>query len=190
MKHNDYMAHIGKIGRLPEAVQTELNRRLNNHEPGGPLLAWLNGLPEVQQMLAKLFDGKPVSKQNLSQWHRGGFREWQVRREAVEAVPEMLAELKEWEFSDTESMSDRLAPWAMVNFFMNAQRKADGLPNGEEKFKLLRTLCSDLSALRRNDHRAERLKFEREKVAFKQERRQRTIADLLEGVKGSQSQSK
>jgi hypothetical protein len=42
------MTHHGKIGRLPKAVQEQLNRRLEKGERGGPLAAWLNSLPEVQ----------------------------------------------------------------------------------------------------------------------------------------------
>jgi hypothetical protein len=154
------------------------------------LLAWLNGLPEVQQVLAELFEGKPVSKQNLSHWRGSGFREWQMRREVQEAVPEMMAELKELQPADEESLSDKLARWAVVNFFMSAQQKVDGTSDNEKRFKLLQTLCSDLSALRRGDHRAERLKLEREKAAFKQEVRMRAFADVREGVKASQAESR
>ena len=37
------MSTLGKIERLPREVRDELNRRLDNNEPGGPLLEWLNG---------------------------------------------------------------------------------------------------------------------------------------------------
>ena len=46
------LTHNGKIGRLPKAVQEQLNRRLANGEKGGPLVAWLNSLPEAQAVLA------------------------------------------------------------------------------------------------------------------------------------------
>ena len=38
---------------------------------------------EVQESLKAKFDGVPVSKQNLSEWRQGGFREWQIRRELI-----------------------------------------------------------------------------------------------------------
>ena len=50
------MARNGKIARLPRDIREELNRRLQDGELGGPLLAWLNALPEVTQALAKDFD--------------------------------------------------------------------------------------------------------------------------------------
>ena len=37
----------GKIGRLPKAIQEQVNRRLENGEKARTLVAWLNSLPEV-----------------------------------------------------------------------------------------------------------------------------------------------
>jgi len=42
----------GKIGRLPKAIQEQVNRRLDNGEKGWPLVAWLNSLPEVSAVMA------------------------------------------------------------------------------------------------------------------------------------------
>jgi len=42
----------GKIGRLPRAIQEQVNRRLENGEKARTLIAWLNALPEVQAMRA------------------------------------------------------------------------------------------------------------------------------------------
>jgi hypothetical protein len=78
------MSRNGKIARLPGTIRDELNQRLENGEEAPPLLAWLNGLPEVQRSLKDHFDGAPVSKQNLSEWRQGGFREWQIREELIE----------------------------------------------------------------------------------------------------------
>ena len=65
----------GKIARLPRLVREKLNERLERSEPGPQLLDWLNALPEVREILRRDFAGVPVSKQNLSQWRRGGFQE-------------------------------------------------------------------------------------------------------------------
>jgi hypothetical protein len=50
-------------------------------EEGDSLLEWLNGLPEVQKMPKASFDGAVMTKQNLSEWRQGGFREWELRQE-------------------------------------------------------------------------------------------------------------
>ena len=45
----------GKIARLPKAVREELNRRLQDGEPGTQLVEWLNSLPQVQRVKALKF---------------------------------------------------------------------------------------------------------------------------------------
>src|SRR5580704_13765434 len=77
-------ARNGKIARLPREIRNELNQRLERSEPGPKLLAWLNALEEVKELLKEEFDGAPISKQNLSEWRKGGFREWLARRDLCE----------------------------------------------------------------------------------------------------------
>src|SRR5437868_4261034 len=66
----------GKIARLPSDVREELNRRLYNGALGPELLAWLNQLPAVKEVLARFFDDAPVNPQNLSDWRHGGYEDW------------------------------------------------------------------------------------------------------------------
>jgi len=61
----------GKIARCPWGVRNELNRRLQSGELGESILEWLNGLPEVKEILDAHFAGVPLSKQNLSEWRPG-----------------------------------------------------------------------------------------------------------------------
>ena len=42
----------GKIGRLPRAIQDQVNLQLEIGEKARTLIAWLNALPEVQAMRA------------------------------------------------------------------------------------------------------------------------------------------
>jgi len=74
----------GKIARLPKALRDELNRRLRDGVPGWSLVAWLNSLPEVRTVLAAQFGGSPIGEQNLSQWRKRGYRDWEVMQEALE----------------------------------------------------------------------------------------------------------
>jgi len=67
---------VGKIGRLPKAVRDVLGDRLEAGEPGGVLVAWLNSLTSVQEVLADYFGGRPISERNLSEWRQGGHEEW------------------------------------------------------------------------------------------------------------------
>jgi len=82
-------ARRGKIARLPRAVRDEVNQRLEDGQPGPAILAWLNGQPETQKTMQEEFGGKPISKQNLSEWRLGGFGDW-VRTKEVRAVADRL----------------------------------------------------------------------------------------------------
>ena len=84
----------GKIARLPQPLREDLNRRLNQGAQGRPLLQWLNSLPEVQAVLAADFGGRPINKQSLSQWRRGGYAEWLRQQETWVLAGPMTAETR------------------------------------------------------------------------------------------------
>src|ERR1700735_2174125 len=73
------MTRTGKIARLPREIRDQLNQRLNDGQSGRRLVTWLNSLPEVQQVLAANFDGRPLTEQNLSEWKAGGYLDWLAR---------------------------------------------------------------------------------------------------------------
>ncbi|MDB6017726.1 MAG: hypothetical protein JWR19_2215 [Pedosphaera sp.] len=78
------ITRVGKIARLPLAVRTELNERLQNGESHRNLVAWLNGLPPVQETMAREFGGRPISAPNMTAWKQGGYMEWEMRRKIFE----------------------------------------------------------------------------------------------------------
>jgi hypothetical protein len=84
------------LARLPKHVRHQLNGRLEDGEPGKPLVDWLNGLPEVQEVLKLRFAGQPISEQNLSEWKQGGYLEWlklQESRYLVQHLAEQAEDL-------------------------------------------------------------------------------------------------
>jgi len=74
----------GKIANLPAEIREQLNYRLNDGEPGNELVEWLNAKPEVMKVINDLFDGRPISEQNLSQWRTHGYRVWHAHRTIVD----------------------------------------------------------------------------------------------------------
>ena len=56
----------GKINRLAAQIRDEVCERLYNGQTADTVLAWLNALPETTRMLTALFDGQPITAQNLS----------------------------------------------------------------------------------------------------------------------------
>ena len=156
------MTRIGKIARLPRALRHQLNTRLHDGEPGPRLLEWLNGLPEVQAVLAAEFEGRPINAQNLSDWKRGGYREWVVQQEALELAQRLGEDAEELQTEGRPPLTDSLARWLAARYAVATREVAAA--EGPEGWRLLRELCGDIVELRRGDHSAERLRIERERL--------------------------
>jgi hypothetical protein len=85
----------GKIARLPRDIRDQLNTRLDDAQEADDILPWLNSLPKVQEVIAKLFNGVPVSPQNLSAWRQGGFQEWLLHRQLFDTAAHVRENLEE-----------------------------------------------------------------------------------------------
>ena len=85
----------GKIARLPRAIRDQLNTRLDDGQEADDILPWLNSLPDVQEIIARRFDGVCVSPQNLSAWRQGGFQEWLLHRELLNTAVHVREHLEE-----------------------------------------------------------------------------------------------
>ena len=157
------MTRKGKIARLPRETRDALNRYLQDNQPGPALLDWLNALPEVQAVLAREFDGHPVTKQNLSEWRTGGFAEWQARQEALADAREFAADAEELTQATEGRLADHLATMLTARYATALVGwNGDLTDEFRRKLRGLRTLCQDIVELRRGDHSAARLKIEQE----------------------------
>jgi len=150
----------GKIGRLPQAIQEQVNRRLANGEKARPLVAWLNAQPEVQTVLAVEFAGKPIREQNLSEWRKYGYRQWLEQRQCLALAQEMTS-------TPNKPMTDQMAGWATAHY-LHAIRKLMQA-GGEPDLPTLRAFLHDVVSVRRGDHSAIRLQLVSERVADKRE---------------------
>jgi hypothetical protein len=170
------MARNGKIARLPREIRDELNRRLQDGEPGGPLLAWLNGLPQVRHVLARDFGGCAMSKQNLCEWRAGGFAEWQARQETLAQARELAADANEITTATDGRLTDHLATVLAVRY-ASALAGWNGEVTDEfrRKLRALRGLCQDIVELRRADHSGARLKMEQERLEREREKTEEEV---------------
>ena len=159
------MTHNGKIGKLPKAVREELNRRLDNGGQGRQLLEWLNSLPEVQAVMAAEFDGKPVRKQNLSEWRNGGYAHWLQQQEVLDMARQLAAETGELQPTGAQPLTDQMAVWLTARYLLAIRKLAGKNSDGEPDLKVLREFCHDIVAVRRGDHYAERLRLDKERFA-------------------------
>jgi hypothetical protein len=163
------MTRTGKIARLPREIRNQLNRRLEDGQPGVQLVTWLNSLPEVQAVLKAEFEERPISEQNLSEWKTGGYRDWVLQQETIELVRHMDADSDELSQASKIRLTDLLAQRLAARYVLVARKLNQPNGDGELDPKLLRELCGDIVALRKGDHSAERLKLERERLEFDRE---------------------
>jgi hypothetical protein len=82
------MTHTGKIGRLPEELQGQLNRLILAGASDTKLLPWLNSLPEVRAILERDFGGQKITRRNLTAWKTRGYQLWFAEENAVLDVAE------------------------------------------------------------------------------------------------------
>lgn len=157
----------GKIARLSREIREQLNRRMQDGEQGSRLAAWLNGLPQVRAVVAAEFHGRPIREQNLSEWRKGGYRDWLAQKEALDAASRLSREAEELQPDAARSLTEKLAPWLAARYCVAARELA--APDGEMNWKQLRELCSDVVALRRGDQNAEWLRIERERLRVEAE---------------------
>jgi hypothetical protein len=172
------MIRNGKIARLPREIRDELNRRLQNGEQGGPLLAWLNELPQVRQTLVEGFGGVAISKQNLCEWRAGGFAEWQARQETLQQARELAADAQEITAAADGRLTDHLATVLAVRY-ASALAGWNGEVTDEfrRRLRALRGLCQDIVELRRGDHSGARLQMEQERL---EREREKTEVEVVE----------
>ncbi len=159
-------------------MRQELNRRLDEGEPGKKLVAWLNGLPEVQAIVAAEFGGKSIREQNLSEWKQGGYRDWQAQQEAMEIAGRLGEDAAEWTGEGRAPLTDTLAHFLVARYAVAARRIAE--TGGREGWRLLREMCSDIVELRKGDHSAERLQIEHERLKLETEKSEKQIREKFE----------
>jgi hypothetical protein len=160
-------ARTGKIARLPRDIRDQLNRRLQDGEKGKTLLVWLNAHEKVQRTLKTDFDGRGITKQNLSDWLHGGYREWLFQQEAIEVVRRMDIDVAELDKASKTSLIDLLSRRLAAQYLVMLANGLNG--KGAVDLKLLNELCGNVVALRRSDQAAERLRVERDRLDLERE---------------------
>lgn len=143
----------------------------------------------MQAVLAAHYRGKPVTKQSLSQWRRGGYAVWSRQQETLKLAKEMattitsqpgllppppaLRSLGEGGSTKAEApLSDPIAPWLTARYLLAVRKLAETNGVAHLDVKILHEFSRDLAALRRGDHCAARLKIDQERS----ERRSRSRA--------------
>ncbi len=164
------MTRTGKIARLPREIREQLNRRLDDGETGKKLVRWLNSSPKVKAILKAEFGGRPINEPTLTEWKKGGYREWLDQQEAKELVPLLAAEAEELNPVTGPPFTDQMAVWLAARLMVVVRRLAVAELDDAARWKLLHEAAADIVAFRKGDHSGERLKLDRESLELDRER--------------------
>jgi hypothetical protein len=164
------MTRNGKIARLPHAVREELNQRIYDGASGKKLVAWLNALSAVEEMLRAEFAGKPLREQSLSEWKKRGYREWLALRQVREIRAMCGDTTPHWSL-------DQIAAVAGTDLLLVAKTRMAAASSGEERFQIVRQLGIDIDILRRTNQSADRLDLHHHQLAFAEKKLARRKAE-------------
>jgi hypothetical protein len=156
----------GKIARLPHHIRQEIHLRLRNGEKGRRIVPWLNSIPEVRQVVAAEFGGRPVNENNLSQWKKRSHRLWLLQQAALAESNQFIADSRALARAGEGAITDHLATFVAAQYALARHMLGDD-QDERAHFKLLRSLCNDVVGLRRGDHNAERLRLQRQFLAMR-----------------------
>ena len=163
------MTRNGKIARLPLEFREQLNQRLRQGQKARQVIQWLNGLPEVQAVLAAEFKGQPIIEMNLSRWKNGGYQAWLVEQNSLDAAMAMMEKSNGLRELSKEELSRR------VNLILHNQmalelKRSDSVPPGPRKIRVQRALMDRYVALQRVNLERARLNLEGRRLDFLHER--------------------
>jgi hypothetical protein len=183
--NNSTTTRKGKIARLPLRIRASVNARLDDGEPGTKIVEWLNSLPEVQAVLEMEFQGRPIREQNLTEWRRGGYREWQENAPVINAAMRLRERMKGTGADDTAAVTEALTHWVVARYAVATNRVLEA--EGPEEWRLLRELCADVMQLRKSAQNEEWISLERKRIMMAMDegsfKRKRKIIIGLEAVK-------
>ena len=161
------MTHTGKIGRLPTTLRAQLGHRLEDGLAGPEILAWLNQLPEVQQILDDHFDGRPITEQNLSDWRQAGHLEWIRREEARQAIVGLAEQADDVnDLVGGRHLVDEFALVVVAEIHRLSRLLLSDEVDLEKRWQRLREINRELGQLRKQDHEASKLRLAEERCAL------------------------
>ena len=170
----------GKIANLPNEIREELNYRLNDGEPGHELVAWLNAKPEVIEVINQLFDGRPISEQNLSHWRNHGYRVWHAHRTIVDETHALSGNSEV--IAGTGINCEKLLLALTASYAEMIQRWI--ITPGDEmlcKLRVFKEITNAVLALRRAEIQKARLEIQRERLELLREKQRHNSAASSSG---------
>ena len=153
----------GKIARLPFNIREELNHQLKDNVPVKDILSWLNTDSTVRHYMERLFQGRYITEQNVSEWRQGGHQEWLTYLSCIEDVRDLSEDAVRMALTDISGEHLLLALTAM---FAQMVKNMEDTPEiaFNRKLIVLQHLTKLALSLRRSEQKDERLKIDRERL--------------------------
>ena len=166
------MSRTGKIARLRHAIRRQINLRLQEGEGGQSLLNWINSLPQVQSYVAKDFASIPVTDGNLSEWRRGGYRDWLRVQQECDVVRLLRedSQLLNPAGGPRSRLGNHLSSVLTTEIASLAPLFLSNTTQPAKRFKLLSEVLRELIQLRKADCRADQARINAERWELEQER--------------------
>lgn len=156
------MTRNGKVARMPRVIRDTINLAFESGMEGKAIVAWINTQPEARKVLDLWFDGKPVTKQNLSEWKKGGYKEWLKQQEACDIVRRLIEKANALTVAADEApISDQLSTVLTLELVNIAQTLLDETADTHERWQRLQELFRVLARVRQGDFKAGKLTLER-----------------------------
>ncbi len=162
MSESNQRDGVGKIERLPYELREQVCRKLRDGLTGAKICAWLNGLPEVLQVLDEYFGEQPINIQNLSAFKLNGYRKWEARQNKVDRTRELAAFAAQLSSAGGGTVADGAAAIASGRILDFIESLDEQAPLSAEQ---LGELAGAIKKLRDSDQGAESLRLAREKLA-------------------------
>jgi len=141
------ITRLSKIARLPATIREQLNRRLHDGKLSNNILPWVNSLPETKEVLAEIFNSKPITHQNLSEWRRAGYQDWIFHQQRLEWNGRLAEE--EAEITKQNRCEDgyEATGFRFLYEISQALKSLQEIKNNDKRFDRLQTLTREFARL-------------------------------------------
>jgi len=171
----------GKIARLSLEIRERLNHRLSDGEPGNRLVEWLNSVPDVMQVMAEQFEGRPITENNLSEWRAGGYEEWTTLHSFLDET--RVLSKNAGEVAETGFSSDHMHI-VLLAHHAHLLQNLGIMPEDKYQTRLntVRKLTASIMNMRRGELQKARFELQRERLEFLREKEGLKSASSSEAI--------
>src|SRR6185369_5647759 len=152
-----------KVASLPRLVLDKLCQRLEDGQAAPEILAWVNSLPEVREMLERDFEGRSITPQNLSEWRTTGYVEWVRLHDVRDQVDWLHAHDVQMGEVVKDRMGERVARVYALELLASLRETLDTTKTPLERFEGLCRGLDQIKGLRQWDNQAARLVMQEER---------------------------